>query len=256
MSLAVARAFDTGGLVAGAPCRGADRRARPGEPRRGRCLPRGDRIAGGEFLRRRRRAGALVRAPGVAGAARLQGDQHRRLHDRPPDAAPSRLRLGGGAARRSRQPARQAGSRAADRPRRAVGAGGAAGDALRIMLADARQAPLAERRLAGGGHGRCARARAGRSAPLSRRARRRPVAERRRTPPGGAGRHPRGACASMSVPGRCSSRWFRRWPAPPISFRGSAPCEPTPGDASRRSMSRCVSRCAASASSVASIIAS
>ena len=42
--LAVARAFDTGGLAAGAPRRRADRRARPGEPRRGRRLPRGDRV--------------------------------------------------------------------------------------------------------------------------------------------------------------------------------------------------------------------
>ena len=35
----------------------------------------------------------------------LEGDQHRRQHDRPPDDALPRLRLGRGAARRSRQPA-------------------------------------------------------------------------------------------------------------------------------------------------------
>ena len=42
---------------------------------------------------------------GPARRRRLQGDQHRRQHDRPSHAAPRGLRLGGGAARRSRQPA-------------------------------------------------------------------------------------------------------------------------------------------------------
>ena len=42
---------------------------------------------------------------GLAGRRGLQGDQHRRQHDRASHGAAPRLRLGGGAARRPRQPA-------------------------------------------------------------------------------------------------------------------------------------------------------
>ena len=50
---------------------------------------------------------------GLAGGAGLQGGQHRRLHDRSPHAAPRGVRLGGGAFRRSGQPAGVAADRAA-----------------------------------------------------------------------------------------------------------------------------------------------
>ena len=59
---AVHAAFADGWPRGGAPRRRADRRARSGEPRRIRRQPRGDRILRGEFLRRRGRAGVLVRA--------------------------------------------------------------------------------------------------------------------------------------------------------------------------------------------------
>ena len=52
---------------------------------------------------------------GLAGRRGLQGDQHRRQHDRPPHAAPRRFRLRRRKARRSRQPAGVAALRAADR---------------------------------------------------------------------------------------------------------------------------------------------
>ncbi len=120
--------------------------------------PRRDRKPRGEFLRRRRRAGVLAGGRRTCRRRGLQGDQHRRQHDRPSDAAPSRFRLRGRAARRSRQPAGVAAVRAADRGRR-----GYDQECLRIAGMDgglARRAPpsLAERRLAGGGDGRRARA--------------------------------------------------------------------------------------------------
>ena len=58
---------------------------------------------------------------GLPGGRRLQGDQHRRQHDRPQTRASSRLRLGGGAPRRSGQPAGlAAGGAVADRRAAAV----------------------------------------------------------------------------------------------------------------------------------------
>ena len=68
-----------------------------------------------------------------AGRRGLQGDQHRRQHDRPPHRPPRGVRLGGGAARRSRQPA------------------GVASAALLIRRGGARrQGCVARRRVAGG----------------------------------------------------------------------------------------------------------
>ncbi len=86
--------------------------------RRGRRRARRDRIRGGEFLRRRRRAGLLVPAPRPPGPLRLQGREHRRFHDRPPLAAPRGVRLGGGAPRRRAEFRAGAALGAADRRRR------------------------------------------------------------------------------------------------------------------------------------------
>ena len=81
----------------------------------------------------------------------LQGDQHRRLHDRPQIAALSRFRLGRGAARRSRQPA--AGSRLTGLAlRRARPGQPAARRRCRLAAMAAMPTPrLAQCRLAGSG---------------------------------------------------------------------------------------------------------
>ena len=60
---------------------------------------------------------------GLAGGRALQGGQHRRQHDRPQRRSLRRLRLGGGAARRSRQSARFAPRRPVAHPRRGADAG-------------------------------------------------------------------------------------------------------------------------------------
>ena len=95
-----------------------DRRTQPGRPRRSGRRARRDRESRGEFLRRRGRAGLLDRARRARRRGALQGGQHRRQHDRPQGRALRRLRLGGGAARRSRQPARLPPRRAVARSRR------------------------------------------------------------------------------------------------------------------------------------------
>ncbi len=101
----VAAALETGGVERRPRRSIAHRRPRYRNARRSRRRPRGDRKPRGEFLRRDRGAGAVdghCRAPW---RRTLQGDQHRRQHDRPPHAALRGLRLGGGPARRSRQSA-------------------------------------------------------------------------------------------------------------------------------------------------------
>ena len=99
----VGEALREGGLEAGraqvAHIVGRDVR----ETRRPRRRPRGDRVLRRELLRRRGGAGVLVCPVRPAGDARLQGDQHDGQHGRLPLGALSRLRLGGGEARR-RQP--------------------------------------------------------------------------------------------------------------------------------------------------------
>ena len=82
-------------------------------------VPRRHRKLGRKRLGRRGRAGFLVRSSGAAGPCRLQSHQHRRQHDRPPHPAPRSLRLGGGAARRPREPAGLKAERGAVRSRRA-----------------------------------------------------------------------------------------------------------------------------------------
>ena len=109
MCRAVAEALDAEGIEGRAqPSR--DRRARSGGARRSRRRAGGDREPGREFLRRRRRAAVLARARRPARRRRLQGGQHRRLHDRPSQRALRGFRLGGGAVRRSHQPAQPRGS--------------------------------------------------------------------------------------------------------------------------------------------------
>ena len=105
---AVARALEEEGLAPGARGGVAHRRARPRQPRRGGGVARGGGEPGGELLGRRRRAGVLDGGRRIAGRRGLQGGQYRRQHDRPSHGAASRLRLGGGAARRPGQPARVA----------------------------------------------------------------------------------------------------------------------------------------------------
>ena len=97
------RRSTTGGLAARPRCGAAHRRPRPDEPRRARRGARRDRKPGGEFQRRRRRAGVLVPAARAARAFRLQDGEYARQHDRPSNAALPRLWLGGGAARRCSQ---------------------------------------------------------------------------------------------------------------------------------------------------------
>ena len=129
-----------------------------GGARRGRRLPRRDREPGRELLRRRRGAVVLAGARRPAGRARLQGDQHRRQHDRPQDRAVHRLRLGGGAlddlvnlpASRLVGAVAGAGGGVAARPV-------AAAARWRAVRRDARQPPLAQCRLAGSRDGRRAR---------------------------------------------------------------------------------------------------
>ncbi len=79
------------------------RRPRHRDARRSGRRPRGDRKPCREFLRWRRRAGAVAGHCRTPWRRTLQGDQHRRQHDRPPHAALPSVRLGGGAARRSGQ---------------------------------------------------------------------------------------------------------------------------------------------------------
>ena len=66
----------------------ADRRPRSRRARRGGRRARRDRKPRREFLRRRRRAGVLARRRRACRRRRLQGDQHRRQHDRPSHRAP------------------------------------------------------------------------------------------------------------------------------------------------------------------------
>ena len=127
----------SGIVCGGARRQHADRAAQPAPARRARSRRRSSATASPPAARRWRRSSAAIPTAldeaGVARAAieslaenfsdgvvapvfwmalggparrrRLQGDQHRRQHDRPSHAAPRSLRLGGGAARRSRQPA-------------------------------------------------------------------------------------------------------------------------------------------------------
>ena len=95
--------------------RGDDRRPRHQGARPGRRLPRRDREPGRELLRRHRGAAVLARAARPAGRHRLQGDQHRRQHDRPQDRAVHRLRLGRRAHRRPDELAGRAARGAVDR---------------------------------------------------------------------------------------------------------------------------------------------
>ena len=171
----------------------------PDGARRGRRRARRDREPGREFLRRRRRAAVLDRARRARRRRALQGDQHRRQHDRPPERALRRVRLGGGAARRSRQPAGLAACRALARSLAAALAPGAsARDAWRAVRARRAQAPLAQRRLAGGGDGRRAGAQARGAARLWRDAGRRRL-HGRRPARGDGGRHPSRRCGSTGA---------------------------------------------------------
>ena len=111
--LAVARAFDTGGLDAG---RRAVARIVGRDPESldeaGVCRAAiestaenfSDGVVAPAFWF------AILGLPGLLAYKAINTAD---FDDRPPDAAASRFRLGGGAARRSRQPSRQAGSRAA-----------------------------------------------------------------------------------------------------------------------------------------------
>ena len=96
-----ARARRAGGRTRGGR---ADRRPRHRGARSSRRRARRNREPGGEFFRRRGGARAVDGDRRPAGRRDLQGDQHRRQHDRPSHAAPHGVRLGGRAARRSRQP--------------------------------------------------------------------------------------------------------------------------------------------------------
>ena len=175
-----------------------DRRARSRAARRGRRVARRHREPGREFLRRRRRAGLLAGDRRPAGGGRLQGRQHRRQHDRPPQPAPSLVRLGVGALRRSDQPAGLAAERPADRRRGLLRPGRLAAQCLAGRAARRAQASLAQRRLAGGGDGRRARAVARRASPLWRRAGRRRRDGRRRAPRSRRRRHsPRAGALPM-----------------------------------------------------------
>ena len=143
---------------------GADRRPRYGDARRGRRRARGDREPRREFLRRRGGADLLDGCRRPAAARRLQGDQHRRQHDRPPHRAPSAISAG-----------RRRGSTISSicRPRglsallivgrRHVTPGASAASALGAVLARRLASPLAQCRLAGSGDGRRARPRARRA---------------------------------------------------------------------------------------------
>ena len=82
---------------------GHDRRARSRATRRSRRVPGRDRILRREFFRRGGGAGVLAGAAGAARIDRLQGHQHRRLHDRASYRTLCVVWLGRGAARRSRQ---------------------------------------------------------------------------------------------------------------------------------------------------------
>ena len=73
--------------------------------RRSRRRPRRHRKPRREFLRRRGRAGVVAGHRRSSRRRALQSHQYRRQHDRPPHAALRGVRLGGGAARRSRQSA-------------------------------------------------------------------------------------------------------------------------------------------------------
>ncbi len=129
-----------GGLAGGRQAVTPDRRPRPDKPRRARRRPRRDRKPRGEFQRRRRGAGVLVSAARPAGTFRLQDGEHARQHDRPSLAALSRLRLGGGAPRRSAEPGAGAAQRPACSPaRRSFAASARPGQRSRIMLRDGRK---------------------------------------------------------------------------------------------------------------------
>ena len=112
---------------------------------------------------------------------------------------PPGLRLGGGALRRSRQPAGLAADgAAAGRRGRARSPGADAGGCLAGRPARRRQAPLAQCRLAGSGDGRRARPRAGRPARLWRRDGRGRLHGRRRPPRRDRRRHQAGAAAVLA----------------------------------------------------------
>ncbi len=188
----------------------AHRRPRSRKPRRARRRARRDRIAGREFQRRRGGAGALLCALRPAGDFRLQDREHARQHDRPPLAALSRFRLGGGAARRSAEPRAGAACRRCSRrwprwhcPERARRAGFGA------MLRDGAKASLAQCRLARSGGGGRAGLGARRPAPLS--------TARWSTAHGSAKAAParrrptsRARCASIPPPASSRRRWC--WP--------------------------------------------
>ena len=84
----VATALEQQGLAGRPPGGVADRRPRSRRARRGGRRPRGDRKPRGELLRWRGRAGVLARGRRARRRRGLQGDQHRRQHDRSSHAAP------------------------------------------------------------------------------------------------------------------------------------------------------------------------
>ena len=95
------------------PPRGREhRRSQSGRAGRGGRRARGDREPGGEFFRRRRCSDPMDRARRPRRRRALQGDQHRRQHDRPSGRTIQSLRLGRGAAGRPRQSAGVASCRA------------------------------------------------------------------------------------------------------------------------------------------------
>ena len=186
---------------AGAGPRGgrAHRRPRPRAARRAGGGARRDRIHRREFLRRRGGAAALGRAARPARHARLQGDQHRRQHDRPSLAALRGFRAFCGAPRRRRELAAGAPRGAADPRRRCLAAAPRPRAGWRAHAARRGAPSLAQCRLAGGGDGRLARPAPRRPAPLWRAAGRRCL-DGRRHAAGDAGRHPSRAGTSWSAP--------------------------------------------------------
>ena len=175
-SPAVATSLQQGGLLAGRAIGAPDRRPRSREPRRAWRGARGDRIAGREFQRRRRGTRAVVRGVRPPRPLFLQDRQHARQHDRLPLAAPSRLRLGGGAARRCREPACRRGSRRSCSPSPRSSCRGRAGAApsplcCAMRASTARPMPAGPRR-----RRRRARLGARRAAALWRHGRRRALA--------------------------------------------------------------------------------
>ena len=199
---AVAQGLEEGGLPAGRAAVGriVGRDVESLDARGGGAGGGGE--PGGELRRRGGGAGVLDGGARAAGCRGLQGDQHRRQHDRASHGAASRLRLGGGAARRSRQPAGVAAGGGPARRGRLPRAGGVAGRGAGGGAPGRARASLAQRRLAGGGDGGGARLRAGRAAALRRGAGR------------GRGDGPRAAgaiSARATSGGRCGSTG---WPTP------------------------------------------